>query len=165
MFLYYPFFRWSTKPQFSDTYLLPAHSRNVLPAEPVGLQPSKQKNACLPAPHSLFCLQHPRQPLPTHGPRTSPDSTSNRARAPAHPPHRLPQNALPSSIRHSPASTGESPSARGEKGQFCPWRQETGSWAQKGPPACPAASKGSINVNKSAKTISLLHAFRTCGQW
>ena len=124
MFLYYPFFRWSTKPQFSDTYLLPAHSRNVLPAEPVGLQPSKQKNACLPAPHSLFCLQHPRQPLPTHGPRTSPDSTGKRARAPAHPPHRLPQNALPSSIRHSPASTGESPSARGEKGQFCPWRQE-----------------------------------------
>ena len=76
-------------------FLCPArtHFRPVLPAESAGLRLSKQKNACPAAPCRLICLQHLRQPLPTHGPRTPPDSTGQRARALAHPPHRLPQTA------------------------------------------------------------------------
>ena len=41
-----------------------------------------------------YCLQHPRQPIPPHGPCTPPDSTGKRARALAYLPHRLPQSII-----------------------------------------------------------------------
>ena len=61
------------------------------PPGSAGLLPSGQKKVRLPAPYRSTGSEVPRQPLPPHGPRTPPDSTGKRARAPAHPPHRLPQ--------------------------------------------------------------------------
>ena len=140
MFLYYPFFRGvQNRNSLIHIYFQLTAAMCFRQSLWGCSHPSKKKLVCLhlsmkgapppvtPCGHKPLSVFGQIGQIPGAGRSAGADFASlkaKRARAPAHPPHRLPQNALPSSIRHSPASIGESPSARGEKGWFCPWRQE-----------------------------------------